>query len=48
MTKQQALDLITQVLVTYKGTLQEHQLLHQALELVKNLEEPVVKEETKK
>lgn len=48
MTKQQAIDLITQVCVNYRGTLQEHQALQEALKVINSLEcvEPA-KEQTK-
>ncbi len=46
MKKVDAISLITQVCAIYKGTLQEHEALQQALEVIKGLVEPV-KEEKK-
>jgi hypothetical protein len=40
MTKEQAVQLLTQVCAIYKGTLEEHTALQQALEVVKKLEAP--------
>ena len=37
MKKEEALNLITQVLVNYRGTLNEHKILQEALELIKKL-----------
>jgi len=39
MTKAQAIDLITQVCVMYKGTLQEHHTLQEALKIINTLVE---------
>ncbi len=41
MTKEQAMNLITQACSQYKGTLQEHQMLQQAIELLKKEVLPV-------
>lgn len=46
MKREEAINLVTQVCVMYKGNLQEHQALQQALEVIKGLVEPV-KEEKK-
>lgn len=41
MTKEQAIELLTQVCSLYKGTLKEHQALQEALGVVSKLvEEP--------
>lgn len=45
MTKEQAINLLDQVCLLFKGTRQEHMLLQQAMELVKSLEEPLVKKQ---
>jgi hypothetical protein len=37
LTPEQALQYLTNVSIMYKGTLEEHKLLQQALELFKNL-----------
>jgi len=37
MTKDEALNLIQQVFSQYKGTLQEHQLLQEAIKTINNL-----------
>ncbi len=39
MNKQQAIDLITQVCAMYKGTLQEHSALQEALKIINTLVE---------
>lgn len=44
MTPQQAHQLLTQLASVYKGTLQEHQALQQALEVLK----PIEKKDAKK
>lgn len=46
MDKKEALNLLRQVAQMYKGTLQEHQLLQEALQLL--TEEPVKVEKPKK
>lgn len=46
MDKKEALNLLRQVAQMYKGTLQEHQLLQEALQLL--AEEPVKVEKPKK
>lgn len=43
MTKEQALSLLKQVCEQYKGTLQEHQLLQEALVIIKQEEKDVAK-----
>lgn len=52
MKREEAINLVTQVCVMYKGNLQEHQALQQALEVIKGLiepgSEPVETEEEKK
>ena len=45
MTKEQALSLLKQVCEQYKGTLQEHQLLQEALKIVSDPEKVEVKKE---
>ena len=40
MTPNQAFDLLTQVCSAFRGTLQEHQALQKALEVLKPKEEP--------
>lgn len=40
MTKEQALELLTKVCAIYKGTLDEHQALQEALKTVSSLEPP--------
>lgn len=47
MTKAQAIDLVTQVCVIYKGTLSEHQALQDALKVINTLVEAPKEEETK-
>lgn len=39
MTKDQAINLLSQVCAIYKGTLEEHQKLQEALKIVRELEE---------
>jgi phosphoribosyl 1,2-cyclic phosphodiesterase len=39
MTKEQAINLLSQVCSIYRGTLEEHKALQEALEVIKNLEE---------
>lgn len=41
MSTQDAINLVTQVCQNYKGTLQEHQLLQEALKIInQNISEP--------
>jgi len=44
MNKDQAINTLTQVCNAYRGTLDEHKVLQQALEVIKGLVEPVVEE----
>jgi hypothetical protein len=44
MNKEQAINALTQVCSAYRGTLEEHKVLQQALEVIKGLVEPVVEE----
>ena len=37
MKREEAINLVTQVCVMYKGNLQEHQALQQALEVIRGL-----------
>lgn len=48
MTKTQAVDLITQVCVIYKGTLQEHTALQEALKVINTLIEAPKEEDASK
>lgn len=45
MTKQEAIQLLKQVCAIYRGTLEEHSKLQQALKVVEELQE--IKEEEK-
>jgi hypothetical protein len=45
MKRDEAINLIEQVVSMYKGTRQEHMLLQQAMEVVKNLPDHVVEKE---
>jgi hypothetical protein len=47
MNKEQAISLLEQVCAIYKGTLQEHQQLQQALQVIKTEEKPI-EEKSKK
>jgi hypothetical protein len=48
MTKQEAINLIKQAVVVYKGTLQEHQLLQEAIKTIEPVEDkPAKKAENK-
>lgn len=38
MTKEQAIDLLKQVCTIYKGTLQEHQVLQEAIKVIEELD----------
>ena len=40
MTKDQAIKLLSQVCAAFKGTLEDHQMLQEALGAVSKLEEP--------
>ena len=44
MKREEALSLLSQVCAMFKGTLQEHTAIQQALEVVKKIEEPKVEE----
>lgn len=48
MNRQQAIDLVTQVCVIYKGTLQEHQALQEALKVINTLVEAPKEEDVAK
>lgn len=41
MKKDEAVNLLIQVCAMYKGTLQEHEALQQALAVIKTLVEPI-------
>ena len=43
MDKQKALNLVAQAVVQYKGTLQEHQALQEALKVLNELVNPKTK-----
>lgn len=45
MKTEEAINLLRQVCAIYKGTLQEHQMLQEALEVIMKLEEPAVKKQ---
>jgi hypothetical protein len=40
MTKEEAIQLLRQVCAIYRGTLEEHSKLQQALQVIEKLEEP--------
>jgi hypothetical protein len=40
MTRDEALKIVTQVCVNYRGTLQEHQAIQTALQVIKDALEP--------
>lgn len=47
MNKQEAINLVSQVCAAFKGSLQEHQLLQQAIVYLNTLEEKAKEQETK-
>lgn len=40
MTPKQALEAVNQIVINYKGTLQEHQILQTAMKVLSDLVEP--------
>jgi hypothetical protein len=48
MKKEQALQLIDQLISQFRGTRQEHELLAQAMSVLRELEEPKEKKRNKK
>lgn len=48
MTQEQALNLLAQAATQYKGTLEEHQTLQQAVKVLDELVNPIVEEKKNK
>ena len=47
MNKEQAIQIMKQLQNSTRGTLEEHKIIHMAIELLSKLEEPKPKEEKK-